>query len=160
MRVSESPWGSGVRAEKWVGSGVGLERGTWKHAGHRFKEAHSQGHKVRAQNPEREPFLDFVPCNASLAHSGACFRREGLWVLPSSDAIYGSPSCGHAVMQQGERLVGMWTEPRESPGCRSFLGSSVIAFFTLRHPLWKVPLAGWEMSHLMACIFTSMSIPG
>lgn len=46
---------------------------------------------------------------------------------------------------------GIWSEPRNNQSCRNFFGSHPISFLTLRHPLWKMPLAGSEMSttHLM-----------
>ena len=131
-----------------------------RHVGCRFKEVHSQGHKVRAQNPESESFLVFCALPTPLlltlvlALGG---RVSGSSPAPTlcQSALW---PCGHGAGR--ELLGGVWTEPRESPGCRSFLGSSVISFFTLRHPLWKVPLAGWEVSHLMSCIVMSISVPG
>lgn len=78
-----------------------------RHSGHRFKEAHFQGHKVGAQNPDSESFLEFVPCNASLAYPSACSRQEGLWVLPRSNTIYVSPHCGCVVMEKAESCCGV-----------------------------------------------------
>lgn len=59
-------------------------------------------------------------------------------------------------------MVGdIWSEPRNSQSCRNFFGSHPISFLTLRHPLWKMPLAGSEMSQLISWIITlNISTPG
>lgn len=61
-----------------------------------------------------------------------------------------------------EGIVGdIWSELRKSQSCRNFFGSHPISFLTLRHPLWKVPLAGSEMSQLISWIITiNISTPG
>ena len=61
-----------------------------------------------------------------------------------------------------EGIVGdIWSEPRNSQSCRNFFGSHPISFLTLRHPLWKMPLAGSEMSQLISKIITlNISTPG
>ena len=124
------------------------------HVGRKFKEALSLCVlKVQTQDPQSESSLNCVLYIAGSPHPSVCPGWDGLWVPPSSDT-----TCGHAVHRTERQLLGeIWNKSKTAGG---FL-AAVPSLFSLPGILWKVPLAGCEMSQLISWVISmSISTPG
>lgn len=127
------------------GTRAGTRVKQMRHVGHKFKEALTlRIIKLQARDPKSQVFLHLCPVYL-LALGGMVSGS-----LPALTLCEFVRSCSHGARR--EFLGDIWSEPRKIQVCRGFFGSCPISFLTPRHPLWKVPLAGCELSQLISWI--------